>query len=49
VPLVDKPHGNHFPVFAFDTRLNLPGGFNRQALLDAVKGDVIAKDGLVGM
>jgi glucose/arabinose dehydrogenase len=34
----DKPHGYHFQIFALDTKLNLPSGFNRQALLDAMKG-----------
>lgn len=48
-PPADKPHGYHFQVFALDTMLNLPSGFNRQALLDAMKGHVIAKGELVGM
>ena len=48
-PPADKPHGYHFQIFALDTKLNLPSGFNRQALLDAIKGHVIAKGELVGM
>jgi Raf kinase inhibitor-like YbhB/YbcL family protein len=48
-PPADKPHGYHFQIFALDTMLNLPSGFNRQALLDAMKGHVIAKGELVGM
>lgn len=48
-PPADKPHGYHFQIFALDTKLNLPSGFNRQALLDAIKGHVVAKGELVGM
>ena len=48
-PPADKPHGYHFQVFALDTMLKLPSGFNRQALLDAMKGHVIAKGETVGM
>lgn len=48
-PPGDKPHAYHFQIFALDTRLDLPGGFNRQALLDAMKGHVLAKGELVGM
>ncbi|MGC2234706.1 MAG: YbhB/YbcL family Raf kinase inhibitor-like protein [Pyrinomonadaceae bacterium] len=48
-PPADKPHAYHFQIFALDTKLDLPSGFNRQALLDAIKGHVIAKGELVGM
>ncbi len=48
-PPADKPHTYHFQVFALDTMLKLPEGFNRQALLDAMKGHVIAKGETVGM
>ncbi len=48
-PTGDTPHGYHFQIFALDTVLNLPPGFNRQALLDAMKGHVIAKGSTVGM
>lgn len=48
-PPDDKPHGYHFQVFALDTMLKLPNGFNRQALLDAMKNHVIAKGETVGM
>ncbi len=48
-PPADKPHAYHFQVFALDTKLNLPSGYNRQALLDAIKSHVIAKGETVGM
>lgn len=48
-PPADKPHGYHFQIFALDKKLNLPSGYNRQALLDAMKGHVIAKGETVGM
>ncbi|MET0752887.1 MAG: YbhB/YbcL family Raf kinase inhibitor-like protein [Pyrinomonadaceae bacterium] len=48
-PAGDKPHAYHFQIFALDKKLDLPAGFNRQALLDAIKGHVIAKGELVGM
>ncbi len=48
-PPADKPHGYHFQVFALDKMLDLPSGFNRQALLDAMKNHVIAKGEIVGM
>ena len=48
-PPDDKPHAYHFQVFALDTMLKLPSGFNRQALLDAMKNRVVAKGEIVGM
>jgi Raf kinase inhibitor-like YbhB/YbcL family protein len=48
-PRDDPPHKYHFQIFAIDTKLNLPSGFNRQALLDQMKGHVIAKGETVGM
>ena len=48
-PAADKPHNYHFQIFALDKMLDLPSGFNRQALLDAMKGHVVAKGELVGM
>ena len=48
-PAADKPHAYHFQIFALDTKLNLPGGFNRQALLDAMKNHIIAKGETIGM
>ena len=47
-PREDPPHNYHFQIFALDTKLNLPSGFNRQALLDAIKGHVVAKGETVG-
>jgi Raf kinase inhibitor-like YbhB/YbcL family protein len=32
-PAGDPPHHYHFQLFALDTKLDLPDGFNRQALL----------------
>ena len=48
-PPADKPHAYHFQVFALDTMLDLPSGFNRQALLDKMKNHVVAKGEIVGM
>ncbi|HEY6643800.1 YbhB/YbcL family Raf kinase inhibitor-like protein [Povalibacter sp.] len=47
-PFGDPPHRYHFQVFALDTRLDLPEGFNRQALLKALRGHVLASGELVG-
>lgn len=41
-------HHYHFQIFALDRMLNLPAGYNRQALLDAMRGHVLAKGELVG-
>lgn len=41
-------HRYHFQVFALNSRLNLPSGYNRQALVDAMRGKVIAKGMIVG-
>ncbi len=47
-PPDDPPHHYHFQIFALDTMLELPSGFNRQALLNAMQGHVIARGDLVG-
>lgn len=47
-PVGDPPHRYHFQLFALDTRLDLPDGFNRQALLKAMQGHVLAEGELVG-
>jgi Raf kinase inhibitor-like YbhB/YbcL family protein len=48
-PAGDPPHPYHFQIFALDTKLNLPDGFNRHALLQAMRGHVLAEGELVGM
>ncbi|MET0621358.1 MAG: YbhB/YbcL family Raf kinase inhibitor-like protein [Pyrinomonadaceae bacterium] len=47
-PSGEPPHRYHFQVFALDTVLRLPTGFNRHALIDAMRGHVLAKGELVG-
>jgi Raf kinase inhibitor-like YbhB/YbcL family protein len=47
-PEGDAPHSYHFQVFALDRRLTLPPGFNRNALLKAMEGHVIARGDYVG-
>jgi Raf kinase inhibitor-like YbhB/YbcL family protein len=47
-PPGDAPHPYHFQIFALDRTLDLPSGFNRHALLEAMKGHVLAKGDLVG-
>jgi Raf kinase inhibitor-like YbhB/YbcL family protein len=42
-PPGDPAHAYHFQLFALDTQLNLPDGFNRNALLKAMEGHVLAK------
>lgn len=48
-PVDDKPHTYHFQIFALDTTLNLPVGYNRQALLDAMRNHVLAKGEVTGV
>jgi Raf kinase inhibitor-like YbhB/YbcL family protein len=43
------PHRYHFQVFALDAPLDLPSGFDREALLTAMKGHVLARGELVGI
>jgi phosphatidylethanolamine-binding protein (PEBP) family uncharacterized protein len=47
-PEGDPPHPYHFQLFALDTRLELPEGFNRNALLRAMQGHVLARGDYVG-
>lgn len=41
-------HRYNFQVFALNSRLNLPSGYNRLALVDAMRGKVLAKGKIVG-
>jgi Raf kinase inhibitor-like YbhB/YbcL family protein len=47
-PAGDPPHPYHFQIFALDTVLTLPDGFNRQYLLKQMNGHVLARGELVG-
>ena len=47
-PAGDAPHPYHFQVFAVDIPLNLPAGYNRHAIIEAMKGHVLARGELVG-
>ncbi|UHQ20053.1 YbhB/YbcL family Raf kinase inhibitor-like protein [Lysobacter sp. KIS68-7] len=47
-PVSDGPHHYHFEIYALDTTLDLPPGADRDALLKAAAGHVIAKGELVG-
>lgn len=47
-PAGDPPHRYHFQVFALDTVLDLPAGSDRDALLDAMRGHVVASGTLIG-
>jgi phosphatidylethanolamine-binding protein (PEBP) family uncharacterized protein len=42
-PAKDPAHHYHFQVLALDTTLKIPAGSDRDAMLKAVKGHVIAK------
>jgi Raf kinase inhibitor-like YbhB/YbcL family protein len=45
----DPPHHYHFQVFALDTMLAVPPGADRDAVLAAMKGHVIARGEHVGL
>jgi len=47
-PVMDPPHRYHFQVFALDTLLQVPPGADRDQLLAAMRGHVLAKGDLVG-
>jgi Raf kinase inhibitor-like YbhB/YbcL family protein len=47
-PAGHGPHHYHFQVFALDTILELEGGIGRSALLDAMRGHVLAWGETVG-
>jgi Raf kinase inhibitor-like YbhB/YbcL family protein len=48
-PSDGKPHHYHFQLFALDRMLDLPAGADRERLLAAMKGHVLAKGDLVGI
>ena len=48
-PPGSRPHRYHFQMFALDAPLNLPAGADREALLAAMNGHVLAKGDLVGL
>lgn len=48
-PAGDPPHHYHFEVFALDQILNLPAGTNREILVKAMEGHVLARGELVGL
>ena len=47
-PVGDTAHRYHFQVFALDTVLDVPFGADRDQLLAAMQGNVLAKGALVG-
>ena len=48
-PPGSRPHHYHFQLFALDDALTLPAGADREALLAAMNGHVLAKGDLVGL
>jgi Raf kinase inhibitor-like YbhB/YbcL family protein len=48
-PVGDPPHRYHFQVFALDTRLDVPPGAERDELLAAMAGHVLAAGEAVGV
>ena len=48
-PPGSRAHHYHFQLFALDNRLNLPAGADREQLLAAMNGHVLAKGDLVGL
>ncbi len=47
-PADGKVHTYNFRLYALDYELNLPDGYNKQALLDAMEGHVLATGLLTG-
>ena len=47
-PVGDKAHRYHFQIFALDTKLDVPFGADREQLVEAMKGHVLAQGTLVG-
>lgn len=48
-PPGSRPHHYHLQLFALNTRLELPAGADREALLATMNGHVLAKGDLVGL
>jgi Raf kinase inhibitor-like YbhB/YbcL family protein len=48
-PTQDNPHHYHFEVFALDSYLDVASGADREQLLKAMAGHVLAKGELVGI
>ena len=44
----ERVHGYHFTVYALDSELDLPEGFDISALRDAMKGHILGQASLVG-
>jgi Raf kinase inhibitor-like YbhB/YbcL family protein len=47
-PVGDKPHHYHFQILALDTTLDVPPGADRDQVLKAAEGHVMAKGELIG-
>jgi Raf kinase inhibitor-like YbhB/YbcL family protein len=47
-PVGDPPHRYHFQIFALDTNLDVPAGAERDQVLAAMKGHVIAEGSFLG-
>jgi Raf kinase inhibitor-like YbhB/YbcL family protein len=47
-PVGDPPHHYHFQVFALDSELSVPAGADRDDVLEAMRGHVLAEGELVG-
>lgn len=47
-PPPGKPHRYFFKLYALDSKLNLPSGVKKDALLDAIKNHVLAETQLMG-
>ena len=48
-PTQDKPHHYHFQVFCLDSYLDIASGADREQLLNAMAGHVLAKGELIGL
>jgi len=48
-PTQDDPHHYHFEVFCLDSHLDVDSGTDREQLIEAMAGHVLAKGELVGL